>query len=536
MPGQLQAVSNATLGFLGLNTQEAGVTLDSGYATKAINCIIDKSGRLGSRRGWSMLTTTPGDLGTTATIDSMFEFLDEDRISTIFSAGNGKLYTGTTTLTTTPIYDVESAGVSAELATQPTYTTNRWQFAQLADGTGVGGNMHGFAAQNGAAMLVYRRENDVGSYKWQTLGTAGYGAVPTGVTTCDPDTVLSAYGRIWIAGITGAESQIFYSQLLDGTAFTGTGSGTLNVAAVVGNNDEVVGLASHNGFLIVFCKHNIVIYQNADDPTNIALQDVITGVGCIARDTIQTTGNDLIFLSDAGLMSLKRIITEKSLPMRELSLNIRDDLISYIAGEDKSTIRSIYYERDGFYLLVLPGLKDIIYFDLRKLLENGSARTTIWSGLTPKALLETEDNTLYYGEAGGIARYTGYTDDGEGYRMEYFTQNTDIGAPNRLKILKKTKAILIASGTQDIVFKYGFDYNTVFESRTYTKDFTGGSSEYNLAEYNINEFTAGTAINELQLNIGGSGKFLQFGVEVPIEGAPVAIQQLTVYFKMGRVN
>ena len=45
MAGKLQAVSNATLGFLGLNTQDNGVTLESGYATQATNCIIDKSGR-----------------------------------------------------------------------------------------------------------------------------------------------------------------------------------------------------------------------------------------------------------------------------------------------------------------------------------------------------------------------------------------------------------------------------------------------------------------------------------------------------------
>jgi hypothetical protein len=41
MAGALKALSNASLGFLGLNTQESGVTLESGYATKAINCIID---------------------------------------------------------------------------------------------------------------------------------------------------------------------------------------------------------------------------------------------------------------------------------------------------------------------------------------------------------------------------------------------------------------------------------------------------------------------------------------------------------------
>ena len=54
-----------------------------------------------------------------------------------------------------------------------------------------------------------------------------------------------------------------------------------------------------------------------------------------------------------------------------------------------------------------------------------------------------------------------------------------------LKFLKKSKVVVIASGTQDIIIKYGFDYKQVYTSRTYTKDFIGGSSEYNIAEYNI---------------------------------------------------
>jgi hypothetical protein len=534
MAGALKAISNATLGFLGLNTQEAGVTLDSGYATRAINCIIDKSGRLGSRRGWTQLTTTPGDLGT-AYIESLFEFLDEDRISTILSAGNGKIFKGTTTLTTLPVNGAETGGTSSPLSPQPTFTGNRWQFAQLAKGAGIDAEMYGFLVQGGNPALVYRRENNVGDFKIQKL--EDYGNIPTGVTTFDPDCVLSAFGRIWMSGVTGAKSTIYFSRLLEGARFTGTGSGFIDIAAVVGNNDEVVALASHNGFLIVFCRNNIVIYANPDDPTSVsfALQDVITGVGCVSRDTVQPTGTDLIFLSKSGVRSFNRVITEKSLPMRELSVNIRDDLINYINGEVSENIKSVYYERDGFYLLLLPGLKQIIYFDLRQTLQNGGARTTIWTDMEPRALLSFSNN-LYLGEAGGIGNYFGYSDNGASYRMEYFTQNTDIDVPFMLKFLKKAKVIVLAAGSQDIVIKYGFDYSTTFSSRTLTNTFIGGTSEYNIAEYNIGEFTPGIAISELNLNLGGSGKVLQFGVEIPIEGAPVAIQQLTVYLKLGKMN
>ena len=60
MPSQLMAGSIVAPGFNGLNTQESGITLDSGWALTASNAVIDKYGRIGARRGWSMLTTNKG--------------------------------------------------------------------------------------------------------------------------------------------------------------------------------------------------------------------------------------------------------------------------------------------------------------------------------------------------------------------------------------------------------------------------------------------------------------------------------------------
>jgi hypothetical protein len=393
--------------------------------------------------------------------------------------------------------------------------------------------MYGFAAQAGTPLLVYRKANHVGSYIWQRVGD--YGAKPTGVSTFDPDCSHTAFGRHWVAGVTGAKTTVYYSKLLDGATFTGTGSGLIDIESVVGSSDEITGISSHNNFLIIFCRNNIVIYQSPDDPTNIALADVITGVGCIARDTIQQTGTDLIFLSNSGLRSFNRVTQDKSMPMRDLSMNIRDDLVTYISGEVLTEIKSVYFERDAFYLLVLPSLKQSFYFDLRQTLDNGGARVTSWIGFIPKALCKTRDRNLLLGMAGGVGRYFGYSDNGASYRLEYYTSNIDAGEPFSLKFLKKASMVVIASGSQDVIFKYGFDYKNIYTSRTYTKDFIGGTAEYNIAEYNIGEFTSGTAINDITMHLGGSGKILQFGVEVPIEGAPVSLQQLTIYLKTGKM-
>jgi hypothetical protein len=527
MAGQLQAVSNATLGFLGLNTQEAGITLEGGYATKAVNCIIDKFGRLGSRRGWRMLTTDNNGLTDNSYIETIWEFVDAAQTSTFISAGNLKFYTGLETLEHLPV--INSGGNEVF----PAFTGNRWQFVQLAEGIGYDAFIGAYAVQSNNAMMVYHRINNTGNFVLQEVGV--YGATPTGVSFFDPDCAVSAYGRIWVAGVSGAKATVYYSKLLGGSQFTGVGSGLLDIATVVGNNDEVIALANHNGFLIIFCRNHIVVYENAQTPDSLILKDVIVGVGCIARDSVQNTGTDLIFLSNSGVRSLNRVIQEKSIPMRELSINIRDDLVQYVNGEDLKQIKSVYYERDAFYLLVLPNLQQSFYFDLRQMLPTGAARVTTWSGFVPKALYATRDRKLLLGEQGGIAQYFGYNDNGESYRLEYFTTNVDMSSPFNLKFLKKANLIVIASGTQDIVMKYGFDYKTAYSSRTFTKDFVGGSSEYNVAEYNIGEFTTGIAINEITMHLSGSGKILQFGVEIPILNSPVSLQQLTIYLKTGKM-
>lgn len=542
MAGKLQAVSNATLGFLGLNTQDNGVTLDSGYATKATNCIIDKSGRLGSRRGWTMVTTNNGDLNDNEYIESIHEVLSVGGSSTVISAGGGKIFTGTTTLTRLNVYGTDASG-PAVLSPQPTFTGNRWQWCTMQENAGAAAETYAIATQRGNVAMVYREGAHSGPYVLQRIGT-DYGTKPTGVTTFDPDCCHAAFGRVWVAGLTENRTTVFYSQLLNPSTFTGTGSGLLDISAVVGGNDEIVAISSHNSYLVIFCKRNIVVYSNADTPSTITLADVIPGVGCVARDTVQQTGNDVVFLSASGLRSLSRTVQENSMPMRELSLNIRDDLVTYIEGEVANNIKSVYFERDAFYLLVMPSLRQVFCFDLRRVLENGAARVTVWDNIIPKAFCATSDRNLYLGEMGGIGRYFGYSDNGSTYRMEYYTANTDFGSPFNLKLLKKAKVIVIASGSQDIILKYGFDYKTDFTSRVYTKDFIGSGVEYSIAEYSAlpgqtgytgAEYTAGIAIAEIDLNLGGSGKVLQFGVEATVDGAPLSLQQMSVYTKVGKM-
>ena len=527
MTGRLIPAAIQAPGFQGLNSQDSEVTLESGYATSATNCIIDRFGRLGSRRGWQFLTTNNGSLADTDRIDFIYEFKNTDGVYTILTAGGGKLFTGDTTLTEKK---VRNAANNADVALS--VTTGNWQAAALQDASGASANGEVFLGQLGNPLLIYREVS--GSYIYQQV--ADVGSVPTGlsVSTFDPNCVLSAYGRIWAANLSNNKTTVFYSRLLAGHHFTSTGAGLLDVSAIVGGNDEIVALASHNNFLIIFMQNNIVVYSGADDPSTIQLSDVIKGVGCIARDSVQNTGTDLIFLSKSGVRSLARTIQEKSMPMRELSLNVRDILVRDIQNETLVNIKSAYFERDAFYILNLPSTNQIYCFDMRVALPNGAARTTTWN-TSYSAFCATEARELYLGVAGGIAKYFGYQDNGSSYRMIYFTANTDIGQPSQLKFLKKGSVLIIGNSTQDVIMKYGFDYNSLFQSRIYFGSTSNTVSEYNIAEYNIGEYSGGLAILEARVNLGGSGRVIKLGIETEVNGSPVSIQKTELFFKMGKV-
>ena len=43
----------------------------------------------------------------------------------------------------------------------------------------------------------------------------------------------------------------------------------------------------------------------------MTLADTISGVGCVGRDTVQSTGTDLIFMSHMGLKSFGRTVQRK---------------------------------------------------------------------------------------------------------------------------------------------------------------------------------------------------------------------------------
>ena len=538
MASPFQTSSIAAPGFFGLNLQESSITLSSGYALKAQNCVIDKYGRIGARRGWTPVNTSINtDLGSSNPVEFIFELVDGGS-NQVLSAGNNKLFVGTTTMTTKTVRNTTNSGDATY-----TITGNNWQGAAMSYGDVTDFQAHVYLAQAAHPMLVYHElpisgnpfsSHDSGTFGYQRVGDDAKLPSNHSTTTFMPSWVLSAYGRIWCGGISGDTQTVYFSDLLAGTDFLNGSAGYLNLQEVLPNGDPVVAAAAHNGYIIFFGRKNIAIYANPLDTGALTLVEVIYNVGCIARDSVQNIATDVLFLSDSGVRSLQRVVQEKSMPMRDISKNVRDELMAAVASEtDLTKIKSIYYERDAIYLLTLPTTKFVYCFDTRAALPDGAMRVTVWDSLEPKSFFVNQNKDLLLGKNGYIAKYFGNSDNNSVYRLQYYTNYFDFDSATSLKLLKKIGWVLIGGINQSVAVKWGFDYSESYQATTYVLD-TAGVSEYNIGEYNIAQYSSGIVLDRFSVNAGGQGTVMQLGIEAEINGNPLSIQKIDVGIKKGK--
>jgi len=518
MAESLQTYSLTAPGFQGLNTQESPLDLSLGYALVAQNAIIDQYGRIGSRKGWSKVNSSSGTLGAND-VSVIHELVQADGTLTILFAGNLKLF------------KLDGTNAVSELTyggggSTPTITANNWQCASLNGIT--------YFFQSGHDPLIFDPAVSTTTYR-RVSEKAGYVA-----TVPSANIAISAFGRLWVANTTTNNATVYFSDLIAGHIWSTGSSGSLNINNVWTNGaDEITGLAAHNGFLYIFGKRQILIYSGATTPSTMSLSDSVGNIGCISRDSIQLTSTDIVFLSNSGVRSLMRTIQEKSAPERDLSKNVRNDLMNAVSGENPSNIKAIYSERNAFYLLSFPTSKYVYVFDTRGIMQDGSSRATVWDNIEPTSFCAKRNGDLLIGKNGYIGKYDGYLDNTSKYRLVYFTNNSDLGDINITSILKKIKVIIIGGSNQLVTLKWGYDFTGNYYS-TQVNIPTQSIAEYGIAEYGENAtkiayYTSGIALTTIATNTTSSGKIVQIGVEMDINNSQLSIQKIELQAKNGKI-
>lgn len=492
---QLRSIPILRPGGLGINSQDDGDVLPQSWATVSKNTVFNDSGKLASRPGSKRLhsNSIAGD------VESMIYYTDGTGAS-IYVVGSGdKLWKVT-------------GGTATDISGSYTPTNGNWQFQEF--------NGKLVAFQEGEGGIVIDDVTDTFDEIVESAGT-----MPTG------NVCLAAFGRVW--GVTN--DTLYWSDLLDETAWAGGSSGNQPLSDVWPGYDQVVGLAEHNGFLIVFGSKSIIIFESPDVPADLARVESIKGSGLAGRDCIVSTPSDLVYLSSHGPVQLGRTVQEKSAPVSVLAPQMSNDIRSGISSTSASDLSMAYQQKGVVYIRTEDGT---FVIDLRR----EGAPVTLWDS-NPK--IYGHADKLLIGTTNYLENSEGWLDnvdsddtDGVTYTMTLETGWMDLSIEgtnlsSQLKFIKRIVPYTIGGSGYVVTIGWALDSDDTFLTSNYTIPVSNvwefGSSVYDTAVWSLDK-------SVLRKNIGASRapRILKLKFQTTVNGNEIALLRLDIFGKVGR--
>lgn len=498
--------------FMGVNRQTQGAILGPEWATRLSNSVINDTNRISARNGWLKATTV-------AVGAAFVQMLEYD------NAGSKELIATAADLTIHK--SVDDGSTWTDITGTATVTDANMQLVIFND------EVVGFQAAGGTVV----KYTGIGNF-------ADNGAA----SEPGENVAVTAFGRIYAKD---SATVVRYCDLLDVNIWTGAGAGVFDLTSIWQQQDEITGLAEFNNQLVVFSKRNIVLFDDSIgsvlgmDPTQAQVVDIVSGVGCIARDSIVDVKGDIWFLDDTGLHSLGRLLIQRSNPLINLSRPVQDELQRFVTAATVNDVRAIYSPGDRFYLISFPrdnaGAENgaAFCFDTRFQLEDGTYRCVgIWNNMIPTCPAVREDNTWFTSlttKVGEIGQYGGFFDDTDPYIFDYESAWTNLQS-EEYKILKRVSGLMLNDAKQIVNFKWAFDFDERFRSTSACYPGPAAPSEWNIGEWNIAEWGGGTRMQERVVGGSGYGEYIKIGYSARIAGAGLACQQIALYAKQGRTK
>ena len=560
MAQPIQPLVLDSIGIYGLNKQSSPSSLEPQWLTEAENVMLDEKGNVTTRKGIKQISNLIGSTSSNNyIIKSLGEFRNSTGSSTIFAGANDKIYK--LTLTNTP----DTLDEQTFTGTPQTITDGNWEFCNFND------NFYGVQASH--KPIHYDGTN------WMDLeDTSGFQA-PNGVTTFNPSCCVGAFGRLWVGGVTEANDVVYYSDTLIGHKFNTGAAGYVDMKTVWGG-DRITALASFMGKLVIFGERNIAIYNSPDDPsaTAFGLDEVIRGVGCVARDSVQALGDDIIFLSNSGVRSLQRTMVKDKMPLTDLSLNIKDEITQHIVNADMDKVKGQYCLCGGYYVLSFPDRNISYVFDFKGQAGN-APRITTWSfesKKTPKSFLSVTDGIMYVGLGnndyqGRVADYDGYydvektdvtatyanqtvceaanhtwestnskcwQDNNNTYQSGFKTTWLDFGNPSSSKLLKRMLLTITGGFGMNATLNWYRDYSNIADSASFDLASGGSVARWGTSTsiWGVSRFSASEQPKEYKLSLSKSAKVLRLGMNGTVSGFKPALQNMIVWAKQGKIR
>lgn len=565
MAQQQQNITISAPGFYGINTEDSPLTPEVGYCTLGTNCVVDQLGRIGARKAWAEDTTAINVVFTPAP-GAVSESYVTHTIGTAVVGGTREI------LTIVSVTQVDGSNVELQsdyflcksVARSGTFELDEISLPTLTTPENLK-NAQILAFNE--KVYILSKGNDIVVYDG-TSATAlsqAAGFLPpqddtgTIATTINGDVGCAAYGRLWVSGVNNDYQTIYYSDLLlptqwyDGKAVPTDAqntSGIIDVAQYWPNGvDRIVGIEAHNGFLFIFGRQSILVYTGASaDPADaggLELQDAIPNIGLVSRDATTNIGSDLLFVDDSGIRSAGRTIQEKSVPMGDLTLNVRRDVTQVIAKTaDKSEISLDYWASEGIVVLLFPSGRQAYVMETSMPSPSGGLKVTRWTDcrFNRSVYLESEGEALIFLAANqdnkGMLRYDGYMQyDNQPYEMHYQSMFLNFGQPANFKFLKQIDFTLAATEAPSTAYAgWGYDVNSTDRVKLFIVD-ASPAALYDEGKFSSAKFGAQqSTVRRYKINTKGSGENVVIGLRVDIAGNSCSLQEINVQTLLGRIH
>jgi len=524
-------------GAAGLNLQNSQGILPPVFATVAENLVLDKKGRLTLRPGTKDVGArnwTSGSGFYTGHIYTQYRHLKNDGTEGHY------MYAYDSGLNVRWIYELTSNVWTARYTVQMYFSVPK------------------FFSFNG---LPYMTGYSTGSPYWvyQTSPGTNFTFMPVVSSDAPPLTnirdVLSAWGRIWVID----DTTLYWCDLLDSSQWGTGGSNQIDLKNVWAHgNDTPIALAEFNGNLVILGKRSLIVYGSPDQVAagNMVKVEAIDGVGCVARDTVQNIGNDLMWLSAEGPATLGRVIQEKSMPLNMVGGQVADAIRTAINEElidipyYQSQATSAYSQKTGtYYLRIVPSYgtnsRDVTWcFHVKQTDGEGHFPVTeipAKSGADPlpiySSLINGPTGKVYAVDTSVVNHHqiveltptvyldkVAYTGSG-GSAIDQITFTTgwldfsELDAGDIEKILKECRLIVEGGNSEAITLNvYGdYDDTTVLSTETVTVPATGD-------------------VNTLIFNIGGEAGVVKLSFSAATLSSAITLTRAAVYAKRGKLS
>jgi len=268
------------------------------------------------------------------------------------------------------------------------------------------------------------------------------------------------------------------------------GGGIINVA------DTITGLIVFREQLIIFSESSINVL-NGNSVADFQMQPVSRDLGCVAEDTIQEIGGDIIFLGPDGLRLFSATDRIGDFGLAAVSKSIQAEILDLLASSPNGFSSTVIREKSQYRIF---GYNTGYTNDAAK----GIAATQLEGGLSFNDLrgfnafvtyseYDGRAETIYFGATDGYIYIMeqGNSLDGTPIPAVFATPFVPLGDPKVRKTIYKSTTYLDVNGEFELrkTLKYDFDQpnliqpNSITLSSASTSSFTYGSGTFGTSSF-----------------------------------------------------